>query len=58
MSAGDAPRAPAADATRGPATDVPRGSATQAPIEYADSIRQRFKDKRIITDDNMGTEWF
>jgi hypothetical protein len=28
-----------------------------APIEFAPSIRQRYKDKRIITDDNMGTEW-
>jgi hypothetical protein len=26
-------------------------------LEYADSIRARNKGKRIITDDNMGTEW-
>jgi spermidine synthase len=26
-------------------------------LEYADSIRDRFRGKRIITDDNMGTEW-
>jgi spermidine synthase len=29
-----------------------------APIEYAPTIRQRCRDKLIITDDNMGTEWF
>ncbi|MBZ5585764.1 MAG: hypothetical protein LAQ30_26935 [Acidobacteriia bacterium] len=26
-------------------------------VEYADSIRQRFRNRRPITDDNMGTEW-
>jgi spermidine synthase len=26
-------------------------------IEYAPAIRQRNRDKRIVTDDNMGTEW-
>jgi hypothetical protein len=26
-------------------------------IETADSIRARCHGKRIITDDNMGTEW-
>jgi spermidine synthase len=26
-------------------------------MEYADSIRERCRGKRIITDDNMGTEW-
>jgi hypothetical protein len=31
--------------------------AALAPLEYAPSIRLRNKDKRIITDDNMGTEW-
>jgi spermidine synthase len=39
--------------------DTPGGpDPATAPIEYADTIRQRFKDKRIITDDNMGTEWY
>ena len=28
-----------------------------ASMELADTIRQRFRNKRIITDDNMGTEW-
>jgi len=27
------------------------------PIEYAEAIRQRLKGKRMITDDNMATEW-
>jgi hypothetical protein len=32
--------------------------ANQPPtIETADSIRVRCRGKRIITDDNMGTEW-
>jgi spermidine synthase len=31
--------------------------AAKAPMEYGDTIRQRNRDKRIITDDNMGTEW-
>jgi spermidine synthase len=26
-------------------------------LEYGDSIRKRLRGKRIITDDNMGTEW-
>ena len=26
-------------------------------MEYADSIRTRCRGSRIITDDNMGTEW-
>jgi spermidine synthase len=26
-------------------------------MEYAETIRQRLKGKRLITDDNMGTEW-
>jgi spermidine synthase len=26
-------------------------------VEYADSIRSRCRNSRIITDDNMGTEW-
>jgi hypothetical protein len=26
-------------------------------MEYADSMRKRFHNKRLITDDNMGTEW-
>jgi spermidine synthase len=26
-------------------------------MEYAETIRERFKGVRIITDDNMGTEW-
>jgi AhpD family alkylhydroperoxidase len=51
VSAGDAPRAPAADAARGPATDVPRGSATQAPIEYADAS----PEVRAVYDDIMAT---
>jgi predicted membrane-bound spermidine synthase len=39
--------------------DTPGGTdPAAAPIEYAPTIRQRHKDKRIITDDNMGTEWF
>lgn len=28
-----------------------------AAMEYAGTIRQRCRQKRIITDDNMGTEW-
>jgi spermidine synthase len=32
--------------------------AASAPVEYAPGIRQRNRDKRIVTDDNMGTEWF
>ena len=31
--------------------------AAKSQMEYGDTIRQRYKDKRIITDDNMGTEW-
>jgi hypothetical protein len=31
--------------------------ANQPTIETTDSIRTRCHDKRIITDDNMGTEW-
>jgi spermidine synthase len=26
-------------------------------MEYAETIRQRLKGKRMVTDDNMGTEW-
>jgi spermidine synthase len=29
----------------------------QMAMEYTASIRQRYRGKRIITDDNMGTEW-
>lgn len=31
--------------------------AANAPMEYGDTIRQRNRDKRTISDDNMGTEW-
>jgi len=31
--------------------------AGSAPMEYAPTIRVRCRGKRIITDDNMGTEW-
>jgi hypothetical protein len=30
---------------------------TQMAMEYAASIRERCRGKRLITDDNMGTEW-
>ena len=32
-------------------------STASAPMEYARTIRERHHGKRIITDDNMGTEW-
>ena len=32
-------------------------SFTVPSMEYADSIRSRCGNSRIITDDNMGTEW-
>ena len=28
-----------------------------APMEFGDTIRRRYGGKRIVTDDNMGTEW-
>jgi spermidine synthase len=33
------------------------GNSDAFPVEYEASIRQRCREKRIITDDNMGTEW-
>ena len=36
---------------------VGKGDPAGAPIEYGPSIRQRNNGKRMITDDNMGTEW-
>jgi spermidine synthase len=36
-------------------TDVVADARTG--MEYAETIRQRLKGKRMITDDNMGTEW-
>jgi spermidine synthase len=33
------------------------GNSDAFPVEYEASIRQRSREKRIITDDNMGTEW-
>jgi spermidine synthase len=33
------------------------GDSRSTQMEYAETIRQRLKDKRVITDDNMGTEW-
>ena len=32
-------------------------SLNHPSMEYADSIRARCRSSRIITDDNMGTEW-
>jgi hypothetical protein len=29
-----------------------------AAMEYGPTIRARCQNKRIITDDNMGTEWY
>lgn len=29
----------------------------QMAMEYADTLRDRYRGKRLITDDNMGTEW-
>ena len=40
------------------ADTIGKPNPAAAPIEYADTIRQRHKDKRMITDDNMGTEWY
>jgi spermidine synthase len=31
--------------------------ARAEPMEYAEAIRHRLKGKRMVTDDNMGTEW-
>jgi spermidine synthase len=37
-------------------TDIVADSRYEG-MEYAETIRQRLKGKRMITDDNMGTEW-
>jgi spermidine synthase len=34
-----------------------QGDAQVMGLEFGDSLRQRLKGARVITDDNMGTEW-
>jgi len=34
-----------------------RQPGAQMAMEYADTIRERYRGERLITDDNMGTEW-
>ncbi len=45
------------DTVLGWADSIGAPDPAAAPVEYAPTIRLRCRNKRIITDDNMGTEW-